>query len=445
MIYPAATDVIGRSSFAVPPFLPVSRFFCEHHLASSFDSLMLTAIRNTLRLDRRQLTAIRRRSLFFSFLCSGVAYRAYSRSRSVSGDGDHETLLPFAQSTTATLLLQTQRHLPALGQLTVFFADNRSPDSTKSGQGDSKRLDRLFALHHWVETQLPYLFNRRLFDSTGELFDPDTVLEVERSNGSVTRFRGRPRANIFLAAVRSYFAATSYQRRIDLLGVHADPKVGEIEAHFRVVLLPSPTSSDRLLPHDQLALRLEQKAKWHDFRAIFCLSKSGVLTTVRLTQLTPPQKPSISLTLQRLRLIRNFVPSLSSGGRRLPQPLPCISNMDATSAATTIRAPITAGFPAPYASDADCSRTLASAIRPLLASSQSPSVVLARTRPHYPLWRLYQQRTDDSGGDVPIPTPLGSFSSLRPLRRQWRQDRAALLSSCPLLLASITACSQCLT
>ncbi|KAL7063649.1 hypothetical protein AAHC03_0366 [Spirometra sp. Aus1] len=399
---------------------------------------MLTAIRNTLRLDRRQLTAIRRRSLFFSFLCSGVAYRAYSRSRSLSGDGDHETLLPFAQSTTAALLLQTQCHLPVLGQLTVFFADNRSPDSTKSGQGDSKRLDRLFALHHWVETQLPYLFNRRLFDSIGELFDPDTVLEVERSNGSVTRFRGRPRANIFLAAVRSYFAATSYQRRIDLLGVHTDPKVGEIEAHFRVVLLPSPTSSDRLLPHDQLALRLEQKAKWHDFRAIFCLSKSGVLTTVRLTQLTPPQKPSISLTLQRLRLIRNIVPSLSSGGRRLPQPLPCISNLNATPA-TTIR---TAGFFAPY-SDADCSRSVASAIRPLLASSPSP---LTRTRQHSALWRLYQQRTDDSGGDLPVPTPLGSVVSLRPLRRrQWRHDRAALLSSCPLLLASITACSQCLT
>nr|VZH99331.1 unnamed protein product [Spirometra erinaceieuropaei] len=425
MIYLAATDVIGRSSFVVPPFLPVSRFFCEHHLARSFDSLMLTAIRNTLRLDRRQLTAIRRRSLFFSFLCSGVAYRAYSRSRSLSGDGDHETLLPFAQSTTAALLLQTQCHLPVLGQLTVFFADNRSPDSTKSGQGDSKRLDRLFALHHWVETQLPYLFNRRLFDSIGELFDPDTVLEVERSNGSVTRFR-------------SYFAATSYQRRIDLLGVHTDPKVGEIEAHFRVVLLPSPTSSDRLLPHDQLALRLEQKAKWHDFRAIFSLSKSGVLTTVRLTQLTPPQKPSISLTLQRLRLIRNIVPSLSSGGRRLPQPLPCISNLNATPA-TTIR---TAGFFAPY-SDADCSRSLASAIRPLLASSPSP---LTRTRQHSALWRLYQQRTDDSGSELPVPTPLGSFASLRPLRRrQWRHDRAALLSSCPLLLASITACSQCLT
>ncbi|VDN08641.1 unnamed protein product [Dibothriocephalus latus] len=220
---------------------------------------MLTAIRNTLPFDRRQLTTIRRRSLFVSFLCSGVAYRAYC-SHSSDGGG-HDALLPFAQSTTVTLLLQQHHHFPTCGQLAVFFADNGSPNASKSGQEDSKRLDKLFALHHWVETQLPYLFNRGLFDSTSEIFDPDTVLEVERSNGSVTRFRGRPRANIFLAAVRSYFAATSSQRRIDLLGVHADPKVGELEAHFRVVLLPSPTSSELMLPHDQLALRLEKKAK----------------------------------------------------------------------------------------------------------------------------------------------------------------------------------------
>uniref|UniRef100_A0A0X3P0L7 Uncharacterized protein n=1 Tax=Schistocephalus solidus TaxID=70667 RepID=A0A0X3P0L7_SCHSO len=237
----------------------VSRF-CARFSARSFDCLMLTAIRNTLPLDRRQLSAIRRSSLFFSFLCSGVAYRAYCSSCSRSGDGGHDALLPFTQSTTATLFLQHQRHFPAFGPLTVFFADNGSADRSKSAQDDSKRLDKLFALHHWVETQLPYLFNRRLFDSTGEIFDPDTVLEVERPNGSIIRFRGRPRANTFLAAVRSYFAATSSQRRIDLLGLHTDPKVGEIEAHFRVILLPSPTSSDRLLPHDQLAFRLEQKA-----------------------------------------------------------------------------------------------------------------------------------------------------------------------------------------
>lgn len=61
--------------------------------------------------------------------------------------------------------------------------------------------------------------------------------------------------------VRSYFAAVSSGRRIDVLNIRVDQNAWTVESSFRVVLLPSPTREERGLPFDQLLQRLEPRAK----------------------------------------------------------------------------------------------------------------------------------------------------------------------------------------
>ncbi|KAL5111209.1 Leucine-rich repeat-containing protein 14 [Taenia crassiceps] len=169
------------------------------------------------------------------------------------------------------------------------------------------RAEKLILLRKWIENDLPAVFSRSIFD-TIDLFRPGTVLEIERANCRPLFFKGSSQANCVLALARSYFVAVSAARRIEVLSAEVDHVRWRAEASFRVVLLPSPTREERQLPSNQVIQRLEARAKWLDFRAVFYINKKGDLSRVKITRMNRRRKNLLDLSIRKLRLADDIVP-----------------------------------------------------------------------------------------------------------------------------------------
>ncbi|VDM33118.1 unnamed protein product [Hydatigera taeniaeformis] len=182
------------------------------------------------------------------------------------------------------------------------------------------RAEKLIFIRKWIENDLPSVFSRGIFD-TIDLFCPETVLEIERANCQPLFFRGSSQANCVLALARSYFVAVSSARKIEVLSVEVDHTRWQVEANFRVVLLPSPTREERHLPPDQLIHRLEARAKWLDFRVIFYINKKGDLTQVKITRMNRRRKNLFGLSIQKLRLANDIIPMTTDSAFQLQDPL----------------------------------------------------------------------------------------------------------------------------
>lgn len=73
--------------------------------------------------------------------------------------------------------------------------------------------------------------------------------------------RGPAQANLAFALLRTYFFLISASRRVEVLTINVDDKNWTVEAHLRLILLPSPSREDRTLPANKLRKVLESKAK----------------------------------------------------------------------------------------------------------------------------------------------------------------------------------------
>ncbi|KAL5961549.1 hypothetical protein TSMEX_010701 [Taenia solium] len=241
---------------------------------------MLKALRGVVSSDKRLSLSYYRHSIITAFICSGAMYRMYA-----SWNRQHPC---------SAIKVDSGISLPSL------------PNYTPSREFES-RAEKLFFLRKWIENDLPAVFSRGIFD-TIDLFCPETVLEIERANCRPLFFRGPSQANCVLALARSYFVAVSTARRIDVLNIEVDHTRWRVGAYFRVVLLPSPTREERQLPSNQLIQRLEARAKWLDFRAVFYINKKGDLTRVKITRVNRQRKNLLDLSIQKLRLANNIVP-----------------------------------------------------------------------------------------------------------------------------------------
>uniref|UniRef100_A0A5K3EN13 PAP_RNA-bind domain-containing protein n=1 Tax=Mesocestoides corti TaxID=53468 RepID=A0A5K3EN13_MESCO len=285
---------------------------------------MLRVLRSSFQIDTRLFVNIRRRSLITTCLCSGFIYRMYTSWNRNKPPSSLNAV--FATSLPSDLSATTICIPPGI----VFIAEENGSEISHANAEKKEaelRAEKLLSLQKWIENELPATFTRGLFD-TLDLFRPETVLEVERTKGQSMFFRGSSRANCFLALVRAYFAAVSSGRRIELLNVSVDHSHWHVEASFRVVLLPPPSRVERDLPIPQLIQRLETRAKWHDFRAIFYVSKLGDLTLVKITRLNPPQKRLFGLSLQKMRLVSSIVPAINTITSGLPQPFSPLFSVD---------------------------------------------------------------------------------------------------------------------
>nr|CDS15970.1 hypothetical protein EgrG_000838100 [Echinococcus granulosus] len=287
--------------------------------------MMLKALKEAVSPNKRLSFNFCRHSIITTFICSGAAYRMYASWN--------------RQQPCSTIKVDSSVSLPSLPCLlptytpsyVVFFGENNEYRSTLADPNSRRefesRASKLIFLRKWIENDLPLVFSRGIFD-TIDLFCPETVLEIERANCRPLFFRGSSQANCVLALVRSYFAAISTSRRIEVLNVEVDHDHWRVEASFRVVLLPSPTKEERHLPSKQLIQRLEARAKWLDFRAVFYVNKKGELTQVKITRVNRRRKSLLELSIQKLRLANNIVPMTADSTGVILQLQDLLSNLE---------------------------------------------------------------------------------------------------------------------
>ncbi|CAH8500165.1 unnamed protein product [Heterobilharzia americana] len=213
---------------------------------------------------------------------------------------------------------------PIFEDLILLFNEGNSDQSSNKLPNEAK-MDRLLKLNQEIEDELPLFFEKGLFDEVPKnLLDSDTVVYYQRKNGSVHELKGKSWIRTLVVASRAYFYARSYGRRLELTSILSDTEKWEVEVSFRIVLLPAPSKEESHLPPDRLLERLEQRARWYNFRATFYLSDAGKVNAIKLTQILPPFKDSTNLyPLNRLALWKPIGPGLP-GRRRLPTPTPYV-------------------------------------------------------------------------------------------------------------------------
>lgn len=157
---------------------------------------MLRALRISLRADKCPLPNLRCSSLITAGLFSGFIYRAYVSCNQPRPACQLGLLPPPHLLSALRPFLPRSSHLPAAHRFTlplnVLFADedspHPSPEEVKALKEAQVRLDRLIAIQQWIENELPSVFFRGLFSSL-DIFQPATVLEIERPNGKWMLFR----------------------------------------------------------------------------------------------------------------------------------------------------------------------------------------------------------------------------------------------------------------
>ncbi|VDP87014.1 unnamed protein product [Echinostoma caproni] len=170
--------------------------------------------------------------------------------------------------------------LPAHGQF-ILYSEGQNGTEAVVGNAKANRLEKL---RQAVEEQIPQFLEKSFFEFPSDLVDNNTVLYVERRNGSVHKIRSQTYLSLSITAVRLYYYSRSSYRRVELLSILSDVDKGQLDVSFRIVLLPSPSLRDSRLPRELLARKLEQRAKWHEFRATFYVSDSGEINKIRITR-----------------------------------------------------------------------------------------------------------------------------------------------------------------
>ncbi|KAF7256925.1 hypothetical protein EG68_05698 [Paragonimus skrjabini miyazakii] len=252
------------------------------------------------------LCLLRKHPILLACLSSGLVYRGY-----VALLQHHVLRIP-------------QNSLHHVNQLFGGYAFYSDGGAAKGQPDNTARMERMIALRQAIENELPQFFERSLFDLPSGLFDPGTIVSVERKDGSVHVFRSRSWANSTLVMARAYYMMRSSFRRLELVNILSDSESWELEVSFRIVLFPSPSLRDSRLPADMLWKKLESRAKWHEFRAKFFISETGDISEVRLTKFLPPQRPpNVFQNLKQLAFVKRLNPALP-GTRRLPTPTPFV-------------------------------------------------------------------------------------------------------------------------
>ncbi|KAF8570161.1 hypothetical protein P879_02892 [Paragonimus westermani] len=252
------------------------------------------------------LCLFRKHPILLACLSSGLVYRGY-----VAVLQHHVLRIP-------------QNSLHHVNQLLGGYTLYSDGGAAKGQPDNTARMERMVVLRQAIENELPQFFERSLFDLPSGLFDPGTIVSIERKDGSVHVFRSRSWVNLALVLARAYYMMRSSFRRIELMNILSDPESWELEVSFRVVLFPSPSLRDSRLPADTLWKKLESRAKWHEFRAKFFISETGEISEVRLTRFLPPQRPpNVFQNLKQLAFVKRLNPAFP-GTRRLPTPTPFV-------------------------------------------------------------------------------------------------------------------------
>ncbi|KAM7539538.1 hypothetical protein Aperf_G00000034351 [Anoplocephala perfoliata] len=244
------------------------------------------------------------RSVITTAICSGVMYRMYA-----SWNAPCALKIKRIESipTFPALNWPPPRRFPNMATLFNEGDFKPSMNDPKEHENRALRSEKLHFLQNWIENQLPMTFTRGLFN-TVDMFGPDTVLEFERYGAPPLLLRGPAQANLAFAVFRTYFALISKSRRIELLGACVDDENWCVEAHFRIVLLSSPSREDRTLPPNKLVKVLESKAIWIDFRAYFYLNRTGDLKHVRITRMNRQQRLEFAWSFSKTRMRDRFLP-----------------------------------------------------------------------------------------------------------------------------------------
>ncbi|TPP64407.1 hypothetical protein FGIG_06235 [Fasciola gigantica] len=248
------------------------------------------------------LQKLKKYPVLLACLSSGLLYRSYVTLSQPAIYRKQQTLSVF---------------LPhSRGQFALYSDGQSGPQNTAS----SPKIQRLGKLKQAIEEQIPQFFEQSFFQFPSDLVDPNTVLQVERKNGKVYQIRNQSCLSFSVTAVRLFYLSRSAYRRVELLSMLSDMDKGRLDVSFRIVLLPSPSLRDSRLSKEMLLRKLEQRAKWHEFRATFHVSDAGEVSKILITKFMPPQKPMEALkNLRQLAMLNRLSPSLPAS-RRVPIP-----------------------------------------------------------------------------------------------------------------------------
>ncbi|CAL8094914.1 unnamed protein product [Calicophoron daubneyi] len=250
------------------------------------------------------ISRLRRHPVLWTCVSSGLLYRGYlalPRRPIVRKSNDRKSLFYASHNDF------------------VFHSNSGIPSHESTGDSRAVRMNNL---RQAVEHELPAFFEKNWLDVPSELFDSSTVFSLQLTDGRVHKIRNRSCLHAVIIASRAYFSARCYHCRLELLNVLPDTDKWKLEVGFRIIMLPSPSFGDLRLSSEELMRRLEQNARWDEFRATFFLSENGEVSEVHLTKFLPPSKPTETLkNLRQLALLKRLAPSLPST-RRLPTPTP---------------------------------------------------------------------------------------------------------------------------
>lgn len=114
-------------------------------------------------------TSFKRHPILLACLSSGILYQSY---RTLPRHKD--------------VICQTNKIFKPHVYNQTFLSNN----SNKSGDVINQlRMNRLLDLHRVIETELPIFFDTNTFEFSEKLFDPDTIVYFENSNGLVYTLR----------------------------------------------------------------------------------------------------------------------------------------------------------------------------------------------------------------------------------------------------------------
>ncbi|VUZ57420.1 unnamed protein product [Hymenolepis diminuta] len=221
-----------------------------------------------------------RRQIIATALCTGAVYRVYSTWNTPHVHLTQRNTSPLA---LPVLACSHPRRFPLPAN---SFEDEIDPPVIDPDEREHywRRVAKLDFLQNWIDEQVPLIFTRGLLD-TVDVFDSNTTLEFERIGAPSVLLRGPAQANLAFALLRTYFFLISASRRIEVLTINVDDKNWTVDAHLRLILLPSPSREDRTLPANKLRKVLESKAKWVEFRVIFQLNRKGDIPLVKITRM----------------------------------------------------------------------------------------------------------------------------------------------------------------
>ena len=148
-----------------------------------FRPMLLKALKGVFAVDKRIPLNLRNHSLIAAFVCSGAAYRLHSNSDlKLNYSVVKVDPTVYASSTFYSLIKNISPH-------GICSCKNNELESDSSSDRESEsRFEKMLFIRNWIIDELPAIFSKGIFN-TVDLFCPETVLEIERSNCQTLYFR----------------------------------------------------------------------------------------------------------------------------------------------------------------------------------------------------------------------------------------------------------------